>query len=53
MDQMGKSQKVVDEAKEDLKKVPKRTGPAGLVVVLYITGAIVGLLVIVVLLWTR
>ena len=53
MDQMGKPEKVVDEAKEDLKKVPKRTGPVGLVVVLYITAAIVGLLVIVGLLWTR
>ena len=53
MDQMDEPEKVVDEAKEDLKKVPKRTGPAGLVVVLYITAAIVGLLVIVLLLWTR
>jgi hypothetical protein len=33
MDQMGKPEKVVVEAKDDLKKVPKRTGPAGLVVV--------------------
>ncbi len=33
MDQMDKSDKVVDEAKEGLKKVPKRTGPAGLLIV--------------------
>ena len=52
MGQMSKPEKVIDEAKEDLKKVPKRTGPAGLLVVFYITVAIVGLLVIAWFLWT-
>ncbi len=53
MDQMDKSDKVEDEAKEGLKKVPKRTGPAGLLIVFYITAATAGLLVIVWLLWAR
>ena len=53
MDQMSKPEKVAAEAKEDLKKVPQRAGPAGLVLVFYITAAIVGLLVIVWFLWTR
>ena len=53
MDQMAKPEKVVVEAKEGLKKVPKRTGPAGLLVVFYITAALVGLLVLVWLLWIR
>ncbi|HEY5883443.1 MAG TPA: hypothetical protein VIT88_02090 [Pyrinomonadaceae bacterium] len=48
---MGESDEIVDEAKEDLKKVPKRTGPAGLLVFFYITAALVGLLVIVWFLW--
>lgn len=52
MDQMDKPEKVVVEAKEDLEKVPKRTGPAGLLIVFYITAAIVGLLVLVWFLWT-
>lgn len=51
IDQMGESDEIVDEAKEDLKKVPKRTGPAGLLVFFYITAALVGLLVIVWFLW--
>lgn len=50
---MAKPEKVVVEAKEDLKKVPKRTGPAGLLLVFYITAALVGLLVLVWFLWTR
>lgn len=53
MDQMGKPEKVVDEAKDDLEKVPKRTGPAGLLIVFYISAAVVGLLLIVWLLWIR
>lgn len=53
MDQMDKPEKVVVEAEEDLEKVPKRTGPAGLLIVFYITVAIVGLLVLVWFLWTR
>ena len=53
MDQMGKPEKVANNAKEDLKKVPKLTGPAGLLIIFYITAAIVGLLVIVWFLWTR
>ena len=50
---MGKPEEVVDQAKEDLQKVPKRTGPAGLLVVFYIIAATVGLLVIAWLLWLR
>ena len=53
MDQMGKPEKVVYEAKDDLEKVPKRTGPAGLLIVFYISAAVVGLLLIVWLLWIR
>ena len=53
MDQMVKPEKVVVEAREDLEKVPKRSGPAGLLIIFYITAAIVGLIVIVWLLWTR
>lgn len=51
IDQMAKSEEIVDEAKEELQKVPKRSGPAGLLVFLYITAAVVGLLVIVWFLW--
>ena len=50
---MGKPEKVVEEAKKDLKEVPKKTGPAGLLIVFYITAAVVGLLVIAWLLWIR
>ena len=53
MDQMVKPVKVFVEAKEDLEKVPKRSGPARLLIIFYITAAIVGLIVIVWLLWTR
>ena len=43
---MSKSEKVLDEAKENLDKVPKKTGPAGLLIVFYLVAAFVGLLVI-------
>ena len=52
MDQMGKPEEIAHEAKEDLEKVPKRTGPAGLLIVFYIIAAALGLLVIGWLLWT-
>jgi hypothetical protein len=53
MDQMEKSEEVVDKAKQDLEKLPKRTGPAGLLVAFYIIAALVGLLVIAWFLWIR
>jgi len=53
MDGMSKSNEVVQEAKEDLKEVPKKSGPAGLVALFYIIAAIVGLVLIGLFLWTR
>jgi len=53
MDQMSKSKDLVHEAKEDIKEVPKKSGPAELLVLFYVVAAIVGLAVIAFLLWGR
>jgi hypothetical protein len=50
---MSKSNEVLQEAREDIKEVPKKTGPAGLLVLFYIVAAITGLVLIVFFLWTR
>jgi hypothetical protein len=50
---MSKSDDVVHEAKEGIKEVPMKTGPAGLLLLFYIVAAIVGLILIVFFLWTR
>ena len=53
MDGMSKSNEVVQEAKEDISELPKKSGPAGLVVLFYILAAMVGLVLIGLLLWSR
>ena len=50
---MTKSNEVMHEAKENIKEVPKKTGPAGLLVLFYILAAIAGLVLIAFFLWTR
>jgi hypothetical protein len=50
---MSKSNDVLHEAKEDIKEVPRKSGPAGLLVLFYIVAAIIGLVIIVFFLWTR
>jgi hypothetical protein len=50
---MGKPGEVLDEAKEDFKDVPRKSGPAGLVVIFYIVTAIVGIVLIGLYLWWR
>lgn len=50
---MSKSNEVLNEAKEDIKEVPKKTGPAGLLVLFYIVAALAGLVLVAFFLWTR
>jgi hypothetical protein len=50
---MSRSDEVIQEAKEDIKQVPKKSGPAGLLVLFYIVAAIGGLVLIVLFLWMR
>jgi hypothetical protein len=50
---MSKSNEVLREAKEDIKEVPRKSGPAVLLVLFYIVAAVAGLVIIAFFLWTR
>ena len=50
---MSKSNDVLQEAREDIKEVAKKSGPAGLLVLSYIVAALVGLVLIAFFLRTR